>query len=69
MHLQEQRFNKLVIDPGSTHDFERPFKSQLKSQQVDSPGSNQAGNSNPPIAECAPDAVGGNISSEDTPES
>lgn len=66
----EQKFSKLMIDPGSTHDFERPFKSQLKSQQqVDSPGSNQAGNSNPPISECAPDPVGGNISSEDTPES
>lgn len=34
--LQEQKLGKLVIDPGAAKDFERPFKSRLKTEeQVD----------------------------------
>lgn len=43
--MQEQKLGKLVLDPGAAKDFERPFKSQLKSEdQVErSSSKNQAG--------------------------
>ncbi|KAA8537380.1 hypothetical protein F0562_026933 [Nyssa sinensis] len=44
----EQKFKKLVIDPGAGKDFERPFKSQLKSdEQIEQSSSNSEVGSNP----------------------
>lgn len=43
--MQDQKLGKLVLDPGAAKDFERPFKSQLKSedQAEQSSSKNQAG--------------------------
>lgn len=38
--LQEQKLGKLVIDPGAAKDFERPFKTRLKSEEQAEQGPN-----------------------------
>ncbi|XP_042493229.1 protein MULTIPLE CHLOROPLAST DIVISION SITE 1 isoform X1 [Macadamia integrifolia] len=63
----EQKLDKLVIDPGSARDFERPFKSFSKShEQVEhNPFANEGGNSLSPKSNRAPNSVESNTSSED----
>lgn len=39
--LQGQKLGKLVLDPGAAKDFERPFKSYLKSEDQDEQSSSK----------------------------
>lgn len=38
--LQEQKLGKLVMDPGAAKDFERPFKTRLKTEEQFDQGPN-----------------------------
>ncbi|CAI9775482.1 unnamed protein product [Fraxinus pennsylvanica] len=50
----EQKLNKLVIDPAAARDFERPLKSHLKSgDQVEQSTSNPKSSPNPPKSDRA----------------
>uniref|UniRef100_A0A5B7C5E3 Multiple chloroplast division site 1 n=1 Tax=Davidia involucrata TaxID=16924 RepID=A0A5B7C5E3_DAVIN len=61
-----QKLNKLVIDPGAAKDFERPFKSHLKSdEQVEQSPSNSEVDSNPPKSDHAHSSLGSNSTSEE----
>lgn len=47
--LQDQKLNKLVIDPAAARDFERPLK--MKSENQAHGGSNAVSGSNPPTSD------------------
>lgn len=44
MYLQDQKFNNLVIDPGTARNFERPFKSNIKIDDQQQQGEHNSAN-------------------------
>ncbi|KAM7521341.1 hypothetical protein LguiB_020303 [Lonicera macranthoides] len=62
----DQKLKNLVIDPGAAKDFERPFKSNLKSdnQEEQRPSNGQVG-TRPPQSDRARNSVGNDTSSEE----
>ncbi|KAK6116799.1 hypothetical protein DH2020_049429 [Rehmannia glutinosa] len=64
----DQKLNKLVIDPAAARDFERPLKSHMKSEnQVDHSSPNSKSSSNPSPSDQINHPFGSNPPSEEMP--
>eukprot|EP00257_Ricinus_communis_P014844 XP_015572618.1 protein MULTIPLE CHLOROPLAST DIVISION SITE 1 isoform X1 [Ricinus communis] len=64
---QDQKLNKLVIDTSNAKDFERPFKSNPKSNELveQSPFNDQAGEPKPSKSNSIPNSFNSSLSSEE----
>lgn len=66
-YVQEQKLGKLVLDSGAAKDFERPFKSQLKSEdQVEQSSSKNQAGFKPPCSDSAHNDIAKRSDAEDT---
>lgn len=70
IRLQDQKFDKLVIDRTNAKDFERSFKFKKKSDDIEhNPSNNQAASTPSPTLDDPPRLSGSNLSAEEIEKS